>query len=275
MPRTASAFTSASARARASPVGGDTMTPAAPSESASPPRSRSSRRDDAHARRRSGTRRKVVAERERRAAVARELDERDVDRQRRGAHHGGVDRGDVLEEVALLAHDVLDRVREVDVLGDDRGPKGRARHRAPLSAGAEAAREHVPRRTAHDGATVGANGHREDAAGEMNGDLLARRHEAACDADGDRRAGAGSARMGDADAALPDDEIDRALPIDRELDVRPRGETRMRREARPDGVDDRTWRRARRDRVRVAGVGERELPDVARAGAPTSRRRRP
>ena len=61
-------------------------------------------------------RRKVVAERERRAAVAGELDEGDVDRESRCAGDGRVDRRDVLEQVALLAHDMLDRMREVDVL---------------------------------------------------------------------------------------------------------------------------------------------------------------
>ena len=39
----------------------------------------------------------------------------------------------------------------------------------------------------------------------------------------------------------------------------------MGRDARPDDVDDGAGRRTRRDRVRVAGVGEAELPDVAGA----------
>ena len=79
----------------------------------------------------------VVAEGEGGATVTCELDEGNVDRKRGCAHDCRVDRRDVLEEVALLADDVLDRVREIDVLRHHQDAKRRGRH-ARLPSAAEA-----------------------------------------------------------------------------------------------------------------------------------------
>ena len=85
-----------------------------------------------------------------------------------------------------------------------------------------------------------------------------RRHEALGAGDGGGRARAGPAREGDADAALPHDEIDAVARDTAELDVRAARELRVRGQAGAEVIDVAPSEGAEEDGVRVAGVGDRD-----------------